>query len=152
MFNGPIWEMRYLVSPPSPEVVAARPQSAQVVAPMRPHSRSAHPSGTCGTNLLLGLGPTALAQTPCRMGAAISTTEKNKLVSAMSNFYTYNKNPKLEKDKEKRGENVTLGLARAHVHGLRRGFPRRVGGPGAAWWARRSRGNSWFGGRARGWT
>ena len=104
MFNGPIWEVRYLVSPQSPEVVAARPQSAQVVAPMRPHSRSAHPSGTCGTNLLLGLGPTALAQTPCRMGAAISTTEKTNSCQPCQTFTRTIKTQNWKKTKRRGGK------------------------------------------------
>ncbi len=67
--------MGYLVSPPTLEVVAARPQSGLVAAPMRPLPRLAHPNETSGTNPLLGPGPTALAQTLCRKVAAISTTK-----------------------------------------------------------------------------
>jgi hypothetical protein len=69
------WGMGYLASPPTREVVAARPQSALVAAPIAPLPHLAHPNGTSGTNPLLGLEPTALAQTPCRKVAAISTTE-----------------------------------------------------------------------------
>ena len=135
--------MRYPASPPSPQVVAARPQSALVAAPIHPLPRLAHPSGTSETNLLLGLVPTALAQTRCRMAAAISTTGRGKFcVSVMSNFTRTHKDAKNE-EFEKFG---------ARVHGLRRGFPRLVAEPGAARLVLRSRGSSWSGGRARGWT
>ncbi len=67
--------MGYLASPPTREVIAARPQSALVAAPIAPLPHLAHPNGTSGTNPLLDLEPTALAQTPCRKVAAISTTE-----------------------------------------------------------------------------
>lgn len=69
------WGMEYLASPPTREVVAARPQPALVAAPIAPLPHLAHPNGTSGTNPLLGLEPTALAQTPCRMVVAISTTK-----------------------------------------------------------------------------
>lgn len=67
--------MGYLASPPTREVAAVRPQSALAVAPIAPLPHLAHPNGKSGTNPLLGLESTALAQTPCRKVAAISTTE-----------------------------------------------------------------------------
>jgi hypothetical protein len=79
--------MGYFASPPTREVVAARPQSALVAAPIAPLPHLAHPNGTSGTNPLLGLEPTALAQTPCRMVAAISTTEGERKKDPVSVVY-----------------------------------------------------------------
>jgi hypothetical protein len=76
--------MGYLASPPTRGVIAARPQSALVAAPIAPLPHLAHPNGTSETSPLLGLEPTALAQTPYRKVAAISTTEGGRPVSVVS--------------------------------------------------------------------
>lgn len=67
------------------------------------YSRSAHPSGTCGTSPLLAPAPTALAQTPCQMAAAISTTGKRKKnkkrklvsVSCQTSLHVQQKKPQI---------------------------------------------------------
>ena len=82
--------MGYLASPPTREVVAARPQSALVAPPIAPLPPVVHPNGMYGTNPLLGLQPTALAQTPCQKVAAISTTEGRREKRPVSVVSTIN--------------------------------------------------------------
>ena len=127
--------MGYPASLPTREVVAVRPQSALVAAPIAPLPPLAHPNGTSGTNPLLGLEPTALAQTPCRKVAAISTTDGEKKEPRVSRIHTKKKN-----------------WRHVNIHGLRRGFLRPVARPGVARWARQFRENSRFGGIVQGWT
>ena len=79
--------MGYLASLPTREAVVARPRSAPVAAPIGPLPHLPHPNGTSGTNPLLGLEPTALAQTPCRKVAAISTTEGERKKARVSCIY-----------------------------------------------------------------